>query len=101
MRLVSWCIDNCNNLRNHREAFRLPSEPYLVDAAAILGLNPTKSDLLAYADSIVRVAIGHWEWLYEHLEDWDSKALLLDVLAYRSIGWKYVKLPLDNENYWD
>ncbi len=101
LHLVSWCIDNCKNHRNPRELFRQPTEPYLIDAANALGPNPTKSDMLAYADSVVRGAIGHWEWLYEHLEDWDSKALLLDVLAYRSIGWRYVKLPLDNSNYWD
>jgi hypothetical protein len=60
-----------------------------------------RATCLLTPDSVVRAAIGHWEWLYEHLEDWDSKALLLDVLACRSIGWQHVKMPLDNSNYWD
>lgn len=101
LKVVSWCIDNCKNEHDPREAFRMPREPYLVEAAAALGENPRKGDMVAYADSIVRGAIAHWEWLYKNLEDWDSKALLLDVLAYRTLGWKYVRMPLNNSGYWD
>ncbi len=101
LEVVSWCIDHCKNQHDPRALFRFPREPYLVDAAKALGENPTKSDMIAYADSVVRGAITQWDWLYEHLEDWDSKALLLDVLAYRSIGWKYVKMPLNSASYWE
>lgn len=101
LKVVSWCIDNRENENDPRKAFGMPREPYLVEAAVALGGNPKKSDMIAYADSVVRGAIGNWEWLYKHLEDWDSKTLLLDVLAYRSIGWKYVKMPLNSSSYWE
>lgn len=101
MHVVSWCIDNCRNERDPRQVFRFPREPYLIAAAKVLGESPTKADMIAYARSVVEGAITRWQWLYERLEDWDSKALLLDVLAYRSIGWKYVKMPLNSASYWD
>jgi FkbM family methyltransferase len=99
--VVAWCIDNCWNDRDPRVPFGAPREPYLEEAARQLGPQPAKGAMLDYSDSVVIGAIIHWEWLYEHLEDWDSKALLLDVLAYRTIGWRYVKMPLDSDAYWN
>ena len=41
-----------------------------------------------------------WHWLYSNLANEKSKYLLLNVLAYRIIGWKLVKLPLDSIAFW-
>ncbi|MFD2224391.1 hypothetical protein ACFSM9_11665 [Microvirga arabica] len=48
------------------------------------------------AIDLVEPDLHNWEWLYERLQDADSRRLLLLVLAYRGLGWRYVKLPLDN-----
>jgi FkbM family methyltransferase len=41
------------------------------------------------------------EWLYTHLSDQESREILCSVLAYRAMGYKKVKLPLSNADYWD
>ena len=38
--------------------------------------------------------------IYEHLNA-DGQQLLLDVIAYRLLGYQKVKLPLNNKEYWD
>lgn len=42
-----------------------------------------------------------FQWLYERLVDNESKSILLQVLAYRSLGHRHVKLPLNNPSYWE
>lgn len=44
--------------------------------------------------------IENFEWLYQHLADNESKQILVQVLAYRSLGHRRVKLPLNNPDYW-
>lgn len=39
-------------------------------------------------------------WLYQHLMDDESKDLLVKVMAYRVLGYRHVKLPLNTEAYW-
>lgn len=45
--------------------------------------------------------IGKFEYLFNHLEFGDDKRLLLKVLAYRILGYKKVKLPLNSPEHWD
>lgn len=40
------------------------------------------------------------EWLYARLADEESRSLLLQVLAFRTLGFRYVKLPLSTPAYW-
>jgi FkbM family methyltransferase len=42
-----------------------------------------------------------YEWGYEALADDDSRRLLTDLLAYRVLGCGHVKLPLNNERFWE
>ena len=39
-------------------------------------------------------------WLYEHLEDSESRKLLVQVQLYRALGARCVKLPLNSKSYW-
>lgn len=60
---------------------------------------------LIYSTNSSRLAIikknsEKFQWLYEHLEDEESKSLLILLLAYRTLGYKYVKLPLSTPEYW-
>lgn len=41
-----------------------------------------------------------FKFLYEHLGNAEDKELLLAVLAYHSLGYKRVRLPLSNPGYW-
>lgn len=44
--------------------------------------------------------VAHFEWLYKNLEEQASRELLLDLLAFRVLGGRHVKLALNTENYW-
>ncbi|GAB1234025.1 FkbM family methyltransferase [Ferrigenium sp. UT5] len=41
------------------------------------------------------------QWLYERLSDAESGKILIDVMAYRVLGHRKVKLPLNTPEYWD
>ncbi|PYE91127.1 FkbM family methyltransferase [Rhizobium sp. PP-F2F-G38] len=58
------------------------------------------SSLKALALETIAPNINKWQWLYESLSDHDSRRLLIQVVAYRCIGWKHVRLPLDNDGFW-
>jgi FkbM family methyltransferase len=94
-KVISWCIKNCRDTRDHRSNFRMAPEPYGLEAGAGM------TELLAHAESVVAKNIDGWKWLYPNLADIDSRLMLLSVLAYRSIGWRYVKMPMDNPDFWD
>lgn len=40
------------------------------------------------------------EWLYARLGDEESRRLLLQVLAFRTLGFRHVRLPLSTPAYW-
>lgn len=51
--------------------------------------------------AIIKENSEKFQWLYDHLEDEESKSLLISVLAYRFLGYKHVKLPLNTPEYWE
>lgn len=60
---------------------------------------------LTYSTASSRLAVikensEQFQWLYEHLKDEESKSLLISILAYRVLGHKHVKLPLNTPEYW-
>lgn len=44
--------------------------------------------------------IDQFEYLYNLLADEEAKDLLVKILAYRILGYKKVKLPTNNEQFW-
>jgi FkbM family methyltransferase len=60
-----------------------------------LDSNSRSSDISAYDDHI-----GNFEILYNLLNDATSKELLVKLLCYRIMGYKHVKLPVNNEDFW-
>src|SRR5215203_5390024 len=42
-------------------------------------------------------AVAEFRWLYESVEDEESRRLLIDLIAYRMLGPAHVKLPLNSE----
>jgi FkbM family methyltransferase len=51
--------------------------------------------------NLVESDLPRWEWLYHKLIDQESREILLKVLAYRALGYRRVKLPLNTPAYWD
>ena len=41
-----------------------------------------------------------FNWIYQRLEDDESRQLLVQILSYRALGYRHVKLPLNNPKYW-
>lgn len=50
---------------------------------------------------LVETNLARFEWLYSHLADDESREVLVKVLAYRALGYRRVKLPLNTPAYWD
>ncbi|PLX83453.1 MAG: hypothetical protein C0616_00300 [Desulfuromonas sp.] len=48
----------------------------------------------------IRPRQEQFEWLHEALDDNFSRELLVQVLAFRLMGHKKIKLPLNNAEYW-
>lgn len=69
--------------------------------------NVAKSALAAVGmyrnDPVSRLmaSTANLEWLYERLVDDESKEMLLKLLAYRTLGHRRIKLPLNNPAYWN
>ena len=40
------------------------------------------------------------EWLYTQLSDQESRQILCSVLAFRAMGYRKIKLPLNTPDYW-
>lgn len=45
--------------------------------------------------------LNRFEWLYAALADQPSRDILVKVLAYRALGYRRVKLPLNTPAYWE
>ena len=60
---------------------------------ASIGIYKRKDSVIDNLDNLYK--------LYNKLEDNESKELLIKILAYRTLGHKKVKLPLNNSEYWN
>lgn len=49
----------------------------------------------------IKLNAERYQWLYDHLEDDESKDLLIKLLAFRALGNRHVKLPLNTPQYWE
>ncbi len=93
--LLDHCLDHNSNENDPRLIYNMAPEPYR-PAVELMDNKPALRDR---ALDMVAPNLIHWEWLYESLEDYASKTLLLLVLAYRALGWKHVTLPLNNDSF--
>lgn len=48
----------------------------------------------------IQNSLTELEWLHKNLSDQDSKKILVAVIAYRAIGHRKIKLPLNTPTYW-
>ena len=99
--MIKYCIVNGNVEHYHRKNFDMADEPYGINVSHIVDLEEKTAILVDHALSVIEPATQHWQWLYEKLNDLDSRMLLLTIIAYRSIGWRYVRMPLDSHAFWN
>ncbi|MEK3720837.1 FkbM family methyltransferase [Paenibacillus sp. FSL H8-0034] len=59
---------------------------------SVVNTENEKKEILNYLQGIIE--------LFDHLEDQSSRDLLLTILAFRILGNKKVKLPLNTNEYW-
>ena len=53
------------------------------------------------AVQLVETHLARFQWLYNHLADDESRDILVKVLAFRALGHRKVRLPLNTPAYWD
>ena len=71
-------------------------------ALPLLRRKPSESEIVAYwAKRMIGANAADFGWLYDRLGDPDSRETLLKVLAYRMLGHRKVKLPLNSKHYWE
>ncbi|MBK5446723.1 MULTISPECIES: FkbM family methyltransferase [unclassified Peribacillus] len=73
------------------ELFELMAVPVSIDRVVVNTENE-KKEILKHIQGIIE--------LFYHLEDQASRNLLMTVLAFRLLGNKKVKLPLNTNDYW-
>ena len=95
----SWCVNNYYQTKNHRETQGLPSESF-GKAFADIALGSEPYDLSNLVRNFILPEKQKWSWLYKLLQDIDSKKTLINIMAYRCLGWRYVPMALDNPNAW-
>ena len=96
---TGWCINNYINEHNHRENTGYSPESYGLHSSGNI-TKPSSFDLNAHVKKFIEPKREEWCWLYDLLEDFDSKNTLINILAYRCLGWRYVPMPLDNKDFW-
>ncbi len=93
--------DNYDKLRFGNTA---PIEKKTIRSQIRRGLNGkgyyNKLDILPLENLSQHLWVNNFEYLYYLLEDETSRKLLLDIIAYRLLGYKKVKLSLNTPEYW-
>lgn len=100
MAFVAWCGETQRNVEDARIRLNMPREPYGQEWGSP-GNDLDLATLQAQVERNLGNAWPSWEQLYRKLNDASSRELLVTLLAYRSIGWRYVRLPLNNERFWN
>jgi FkbM family methyltransferase len=60
----------------------------------------TCKEEIAKAIAFIAPHISNLEWLYAHLADEESRQTLVEVVAYRALGHRKIKLPTNTPDYW-
>lgn len=78
---------------NIRHRFKQP----IRNLSVLLGLH----DPVERAVSMIKPNVERFRRLYQALIDDESRHLLLQVLAFRALGYRRVKMSMNNRHYWE
>lgn len=104
--LPNWHEDNYDFYRfgpqpeeqRHR-SWKTPIIDYLRRRGFVFG--GLLSNGVRIAVQLVEKHLARFEWLYNRLDDDESRDILVKVLAFRALGHRRVRLPLNTPAYWD
>ena len=69
--------------------------------AAHTGIGSNQADReTARARAWLNENLSNFEWFYDRLHESASRRLLIQLLAYRALGHRRIKLPLNTPEYW-
>ena len=60
----------------------------------------TCKEEISKALAFIAPHISNLEWLYSNLADEESRQTLVDVIAYRALGHRKIKLAINTQDYW-
>jgi FkbM family methyltransferase len=58
-------------------------------------------DPIKHSVSLLKPNMEQLQWIYQRLADDESRQLLVQVISFRALGYRRVKLPTNNSHYWD
>jgi FkbM family methyltransferase len=56
--------------------------------------------LLNYGLRFAEPHAAQLQWLYEHLDEEESREVLVSLIAFRALGYRHVKLPFNQPEHW-
>jgi FkbM family methyltransferase len=58
------------------------------------------NDPMEHSMTLLEPNVEQFQWVYQRLVDDESRQLLVQLLSFRALGYRRVKLPLNNPQYW-
>ncbi|MFZ5502772.1 MAG: FkbM family methyltransferase [Pseudomonadota bacterium] len=83
-----------------RPSLRQAIKQSIKNMLALVGLYD-HPDPIEPAVSLLNRNVEQFQWLYKKLADDESRQLLVQVLSFRALGYRRVKLPLNNSRHWE
>jgi len=99
--LLNWHTDNYDFYRFGPEAkksWKTFIADYLRSKGCMLSDKYTAGVMAAI--QLVEPYLARFEWLFNQLADDESREILTKVMAFRALGYRRVKLPLNTPDYW-
>jgi len=66
---------------------------------AVVGLYEL-NDPIKHSVALLEPNVEQFQWIYQRLVDDESRQLLVQLISFRALGYRHVKLPLNNPEYW-
>lgn len=80
-----------------RKGVRYEVKQLIKKLLSIVGLYQLKSP----AEALLANNAEHFQWIYKRLVDDESRELMVQVLSFRALGNRKVKLPINNAHFWE
>ncbi|MCM3906134.1 MAG: FkbM family methyltransferase [Pyrinomonadaceae bacterium] len=105
---ISLCLKN--DFKDNWDQRRFGAEKQIAPTAVKQQIKQPIKKLLAQIGlygpvetsvSMLMSNVEQFQWVYQRLVDDESRQLLVQVLSFRELGHRHVKLPMNNAHYWE